>query len=159
MSRLREELKLIPSAAWALAAVFALGAPALYWMLVFTPTDHRVPFHLFPLLPLGVAAVFFSIYILLVGYVASDARRRGMPVLLWVLLAIFVPSGIGIILYFILRRPLLHACPKCHSLVDATFAYCTSCGMSMTKSCPSCRRSVHEDWSHCPKCGATLQPA
>ena len=60
---------------------------------------------LFPLLLAG--------YALLIGYVYGDARRRGMRYVMWTLLAIFLFNGIGIILYFILREPLMVYCSRC----------------------------------------------
>ena len=48
-------------------------------------------------------------YLLLIGYITRDARRRGMSPVLWTFVAILVPNALGIILYFILR----HADPQC----------------------------------------------
>ena len=116
MSRLREEMKVIPQAAWALALVAAFGMPMLFAMIVVGPHGMRPP----ALLVMSFIAAVFSIYVLIVGYIIRDARRRGMPALLWALLAIFIPSAIGIILYFILRRPLLRACTQCGTPADTT---------------------------------------
>ena len=52
-------------------------------------------------------------YALLIAYVYGDARRRGMRYVMWTLLAIFLFNGIGIILYFILREPLMVYCSRC----------------------------------------------
>ena len=69
---------------------------------------------IFLLTLLGVAPI--ALWVLLVGYVFGDARRRAMNAVLWTLLAIFIPSGIGIILYFILRDPIPAVCPGCGAL-------------------------------------------
>ncbi len=49
------------------------------------------------------------VLVLLIGYVYADAKRRGMRYVMWTLLAIFIPNAIGIILYFVMRDPLLAA--------------------------------------------------
>lgn len=153
MNRLKEQMKVIPPVAWALALLFGCGVPVLFWMMVVAHDGMHWP----GLLVMGLIAALFSIYILIIGYITNDARRRGMPVLLWVLLAIFIPSAIGIILYFILRRPLLRPCAQCGASADAAYAFCPSCGASLGKTCPSCHNSVESAWAHCAKCGTTLQ--
>ncbi len=87
-----------------------------------------------------------SILILVIGYVYGDAKRRGMRYVLWTLLAIFIPNAIGIILYFILRDPLLVPCRACGTLARGTFAFCPKCGGALAPACPSCRRSVEPAW-------------
>ena len=104
-------------------------------------------------MPLALAG-----YTLLVGYVYGDARRRGMRYVMWTLLAIFLANGIGIILYFILREPMLDVLLPCGCGVQHGFAYCPRCGANVLPSCPSCRRVVEMGWSHCAWCGATFAP-
>lgn len=157
MNRLREEMKVIPQAAWAVALMAAVAVPMLFWMMIVGPGGGRMrpP----ALLLMSLLTAIFSIYVLIIGYIIKDARRRGMPALLWTLLAIFIPSAIGIILYFILRRPLLRACAQCGTPADATYAFCPSCGATLGKTCPSCSTSVELNWLHCAKCGVRLQKA
>ena len=76
-------------------------------------------------LALGLIIAF---WLLLVGYVYADSKRRGMPPALWVLVAIMVPNMIGFLLYFILRKPLLSACASCGQGVTAGQKFCPSCG-------------------------------
>jgi len=156
MNRLKEELKVIPGVAWVLAVMLPLAVGWFFWLVTVAPGRT----HAVELLFLCLASAVFSVYILIIGYIAEDARRRGMPVLLWTLLALFIPSAIGIILYFILRRPLLRACPQCgRRPADGAYAFCPSCGAALGKSCPSCHSSVELGWAHCAKCGAALQTA
>ena len=75
-----------------------------------------------------VVAVLLAGYTVLVGYVYGDARRRGMRHVLWTWLAILIPNGIGIILYFILRDPLLAYCTTCGGATQPGFVYCPRCG-------------------------------
>jgi len=160
MSRLSEEMKIIPRVARVLAVLSVLAVPCFVVVFVLLNRSHGntrwIPFAAL----IGLAAtVAFSIYILLVGYIAGDARRRGMRPVLWVLLAIFIPNAIGIILYFILREPLLKFCPKCGAGENAAFAFCSVCGEALGKSCPACRTAVQPNWSHCARCGASLPTA
>ena len=53
----------------------------------------------------GGAAV--AAYLLLIGYVNQDAKRRDMGQVLWTLLVILIPNGIGFLAYFLLRKPIL----------------------------------------------------
>ena len=162
MNRFRDEVRIIPSVAWAIAFVVCIGLPLVaggYLIL----TDHIhggfLGFRTPELLIFAPILIFFSVYILLVGYIAADSRRRGMRPVLWVLLSLFVPNMIGIILYFILRSPLLLACPKCGVSSSASFAFCPSCGAMVSDACPSCRTAVEPGWAHCPKCGSGLRKA
>jgi hypothetical protein len=103
----------------------------------------------------GVGAVL-AIWFLLIGYVNQDAKRRGMGQLLWTLLAMFVPNMIGLLLYFLLRKPLPEVCPKCGTLVEKGFHYCSKCGCTLTPTCPHCGQSVQRDYVCCPYCGKAL---
>ena len=64
------------------------------------PWPAKLAMSVLPGLPLFVL-------VLLIGYVNADARRRGMRYVMWTWLAILIPNAIGIILYFVLREPLL----------------------------------------------------
>lgn len=159
MNRLREEMKVIPQLAWAIAAVLSLAIPLsvlLFWGMA-VPSDHGLPFGLIAVGALISVSLF--IYILLIGYIAGDARRRGMGVVLWVLLAIFIPNAIGVILYFILRNPLLQSCPKCGVRSNPAFPFCPACGAALSQTCPACRSAVESAWSHCARCGVQLRTA
>jgi predicted RNA-binding Zn-ribbon protein involved in translation (DUF1610 family) len=157
MDRFSEELKVIPRGAWIAAVVICLGSLFLISVFLGVVRSHGgggfpMPFFIF--VPIFIA---FFFYLLLIGYIAGDSRRRGMRPVLWVLLAFFIPNMIGIILYFILRNPLLRACPQCGTKSAATFAFCPSCGAALSDACPSCRSAVEPGWSHCPKCGTALR--
>jgi RNA polymerase subunit RPABC4/transcription elongation factor Spt4 len=95
-------------------------------------------------------------WVLLVGYVNADAKRRGMNSLLWTLLAALVPNAIGFILFFVLREPLMRICSHCRAKVQPGFAFCPHCGAALSPACPACRRPVEPGWANCPYCGAAL---
>ena len=155
MSRFREEMKVIPPLAWAAAICFYLSFATFAWFFIIPPEAHWPPW--FASLFIFGLPLFAASYILLVGYVYSDARRRGMRHVMWTLLALFIPNAIGVILYFILRDPLLRACRACGSMVSQGFAFCSKCGTALAKSCPECRAAVEPEWLHCTKCGAGLR--
>lgn len=157
MSRFSEEMRIIPGAARVVALLVYIGCVAVISLLILPakpepmswPLMAKIAFALIPPLPL-------AILVLIIGYIYADAKRRGMRPVLWTLLAIFVPNAIGIILYFVLRDPLLVTCPNCATPVREGFAFCPKCGTSTGPSCPSCRKGVERGWTHCPYCGATL---
>src|SRR5271154_3751922 len=60
-----------------------------------------------------LTGVVIAIWILGLGYINADARRRGMPPILWSLIAAFIPNLLGFLLYFALRRPIALPCPNC----------------------------------------------
>jgi hypothetical protein len=103
-----------------------------------------------------VAPLLMATYSLLIGYVYGDARRRGMRYVMWTLLAIFLANGIGIILYFILRDPLLAHCPRCGAGVLPSHTFCPRCGAGVQPACQGCHRIIQPGWTHCAWCGNQL---
>lgn len=116
---LRNTLDLIPAGA-KITAAFAFSLTAV---LVYRCLDGVVA------AALGAAVGgFLAAYILLIGYVYADASRRGMPPIPWAALAALVPNCIGFVLYFLLRKPVVHPCPRCGASVPADAAFCPKCG-------------------------------
>lgn len=72
--------------------------------------------------------VFTAAFFLLLGYIYGDAKRRQMPAVAWVIAALLIPNLIGIILYFLFRRPLLGLCISCGKHIRAGEAFCSYCG-------------------------------
>lgn len=157
-------LRVIPLPAWIVAVLVYTGM-LLLLALVILPHDpkarmwspwQQVPFE--TLIPL-----FLFVWVLLIGYVNGDAKRRGMRRVMWTLLAIFIPNAIGVILYFLLRDPLPSPCPNCAAMVGGTYSFCPHCGTVLAPACPHCRRSIDRTWANCAYCGmklgATAEPA
>ena len=137
----------------ALAVVAFVGVQALvYFATLHDPPPLGVRIFLLPLA--GLVAAF---YVLVAGYVNSDAKRRGMKSLVWTLLVIFIPNAIGFIIYFLTRSPLLLQCPQCSSRIEAEFAYCPTCSYKLTPTCPACNRSITITDAFCPYCGKPLR--
>jgi Double zinc ribbon len=158
MSRFRTELRVVPATAWVIAAIVylaaAFAAGAMNWEKARDAHDPE-PIWAFSLLVALVPLVPVA-WVLLIGYVNGDARRRGMRHSVWTLLAIFTPSGIGVILYFLFREPLLRSCPSCSVGNKAGRSYCPNCGYALGRLCPGCNRPVDEGWKNCTHCGVTL---
>ncbi len=161
MSRFRQEWDLIPGAAFVIAGVVYLAYVAMMgfiWLAGPIAEGEAIPLILWGWFFVTAAlGVLMALYVLLVGYVWADAKRRGMNAVLWVLLAIFIPNAIGVILYFILRDPLPVPCPACQTPATKDQAFCAACGMAVRRACPQCRRPVQEGWTHCAGCGAPIE--
>jgi hypothetical protein len=163
MSRFDREWALVPDGARWTAALVCLAVAVLTGSIFLLPgfleRDGKAIALASPLFLLTLVGVaFLGAYLLLVGYVWGDARRRGMNHVLWTLLAIFIPNAIGIILYFILRDPVAVPCPGCGTPAKKGHAYCSGCGAPVRTACPSCRQPVETGWRNCARCGAPLAP-
>jgi len=154
-TRFMDEVRIIPEVAWLIAVLVALCFPALMaWVAVIA----RPPAPLAVFVPAGIASGFlFACYVLLIGYVNKDAGRRGMSRALWTLIAIFVPNALGIVLYFVLRKPRLLRCPHCHEVVESGYGFCPACRYRLSPACPQCQRGVSLSDRYCPYCGADLR--
>jgi RNA polymerase subunit RPABC4/transcription elongation factor Spt4 len=104
-------------------------------------------------------AIVAAAFILLIGYVNRDAKRRGMSPTLWTVIAIFVPYLVGLILYFVMREPLPFNCPRCGRLVNAQFNFCPACQCNLRPNCPNCRREIRSGDRFCPHCGMAVEAA
>jgi hypothetical protein len=99
------------------------------------------------------AAAIPALYVLLLGYIYGDAERRGMRQWLWVLLAILIPNAVGIILYFVLRDPLMFYCSSCGASAKSTYTFCPNCSTPLRPTCTECGHGIERGWKHCPNCG------
>ena len=90
-------------------------------------------------------STFAGAYFLLAGYVYADAVRRGMPPIPWTALAVLVPNCVGFVLYFLLRKPILHPCPSCGRGVAPDAAFCPRCGQPQMNLGPQPSREEPSD--------------
>ncbi len=87
-----------------------------------------MPHHKHELLPMRLLMGYswgtaFASYVLLVGYVSRDVKRRRMPAALWMLIVVLMPGGIGAVVYFLLRQPLLRPCPQLPDRDDVDLSF------------------------------------
>lgn len=148
------ELKIVPGWAWVLAGVCFIAAQ---WFFNIPLAHHASPPPAWarPLLGL-LAGVVGGCYLLLIGYINRDAKRRGMSPVLWTIMAILIPNALGIILYFLLRQPLRGTCPQCGFAIQSGFNFCPRCSYKLSPSCPQCQRVVSLNDVYCPYCGTSL---
>ena len=152
------EVRLIPWWAVGLAVVLFLVIPMLFFGYVWPREKNPPPVPVEVLLSILPGTVL-AFLVLMVGYVNSDAKRRGMNSVVWTLVAIFVPNAIGIIIYFLMRHPLMVRCPQCGESAQRGFNYCPKCSFTLNPTCPSCKRAIRGGDTFCPYCGAQLPAA
>jgi hypothetical protein len=148
-----EELRMIPR--WSMVLALLLFAGMQY---VF----HGVmPHHKHELLPMRLMMGYawcslVASYALLLGYVSRDVKRRGMSASLWMLVCVVLPGGIGAVVYFLLRQPVLSRCPNCATLIASTYHFCPQCQFQMAPVCGECHRGVKITDAYCTLCGHDL---
>jgi RNA polymerase subunit RPABC4/transcription elongation factor Spt4 len=153
-TRFVEEVRIISPWAYVVAV---LGFAAMVALIVFTAvSDKNAP----PMVVMALLGVFagtaMGCYVLLIGYVNRDAGRRGMSRVLWTLIAIFIPNGLGIVLYFVLRTSRIAHCSQCSAVVEPKFGFCPQCGYCLTPVCSRCQRGVRAGDKFCASCGDAL---
>jgi RNA polymerase subunit RPABC4/transcription elongation factor Spt4 len=157
MQWLRSQLHWIPRPAWIVAGGTALVPLIVFAVIVWqTPVSGSTTSPGWIAVPFVLLVPLVFLYVLLIGYIYGDARRRGMRQVLWTLLAIFVPNCIGILIYFLLRQPLLVSCARCHTQLQPSLSFCPNCGSPAGPACPQCHRLTEAGWTHCGHCGAPL---
>ena len=152
---LTSEIKIVPPWAWTLAAVGFFIAQ-FFFNVVVARHPNGPPAWSRPLLGLLLGLVAGS-FVLFIGYINRDAKRRGMSPTLWTFVSILIPNALGILLYFVLRQPLRRACPQCGNAVQVEFNFCPRCSCRLSPSCPQCHRLVGVDDVYCPYCGTSLR--
>ena len=152
---LAAEIKIVPWLAWALAAIVFIAAQWFFNLELARHAD-APPAWCRPLLGL-LAGIGGGCLLLLIGYINRDAKRRGMSPTLWTLVAIFIPNGLGGLLYFVLRQPLSSACPQCGNPVQSGFNFCPRCSHKLSPTCPQCQHVVAVTDVFCPYCGTPLR--
>jgi RNA polymerase subunit RPABC4/transcription elongation factor Spt4 len=167
--RLREEIKIVPKWLIWTCVVLWLVAMAIGTLInlsgvngeTFPPdlAGHPVLASLALAGIITVVAIVMAIWLMALGYVYRDARRRGMNGGLWMLLCMLLSwpfFAIGFILYFQVREPLPFPCPRCSTMVGARFNFCPNCKCNLHPACPNCKREVAETDKFCPYCGQDL---
>jgi hypothetical protein len=164
-SSFRTELRVVPrSLICVLCALYLVALGVVFWVTVSVPKERPFGISVEPL-SLELLAVFgavtamavlVSAFVMFLGYIGSDAKRRGMSPVPWVLAALFIPYLIGFIIYFVVREPLPLKCPKCGATVASQFNFCPECQFNLRPNCPQCRLTVYSGDRFCPHCGFPL---
>src|SRR5579864_3061297 len=89
-SILTREIKIIPTWAWVLALIFFVAAQIFF--NVFLPHQKDAPPQWACSLLGLLAGIGAGIFLLFIGYVNRDAKRRGMSPLLWTLVVLLIPN-------------------------------------------------------------------
>ena len=152
-----EEVRLIPRWSIAAAAVAFVFMQYLSWVIM---PAHRLrpstaPFGLRLYFALSWSTLT-ALYVLMVGYVSRDAPRRSMSTRLWVVICLALPGGIGSVLYFLLRQPVVALCPSCSTSIHAEFHFCPQCAYQVSAACGNCYRGVRITDVYCVYCGHAL---
>jgi RNA polymerase subunit RPABC4/transcription elongation factor Spt4 len=154
-TRFMDEIRIIPP--WAYFFV-ALGYLVAFAAVVYAILSGNPPMPLVAMVPVSIlGGTALGCCILLIGYINRDAGRRGMSPLAWTLLAIFVPNALGIVLYFVLRKPRIATCPQCGNALQPGFNFCPRCDYKLSPSCPKCQRVIGVNNVYCPYCGTSLR--
>ncbi len=151
MSPAPDRVSVVPTTAYVVAAMVTMFFCGIGAALV---AADKIPPPMVLFIFLG--AILMGGYTILIGYVYGDAKRRGMRYVMWTLLAALIPDCIGVILYFILREPMMVYCSHCGHRSKPGFAYCPTCGGAMAPTCPQCKKVVQTNWPHCAYCGTAL---
>jgi hypothetical protein len=160
---LGEVMRTIPRWLMGLVVVLFLAAQVIAQIVIAGVPEARPDFGLSPrLTALAMAGIVtgaglvFASFVFLFAYINRDAKRRGMRYVLWTFIAILVPYLIGVIVYFLVREPLLYPCPHCGKTVSARFNFCPSCKFNLRPSCPQCKHEVRIGDHFCPNCACEL---
>ena len=150
-TRFIDEVRIVSPWAYVFAALgFLLSVTAAVYATLTGTSPFPLPF----LVLLTIfAGALMACYVLLIGYINVDAGRRGMSRLAWTLIAIFIPHALGIVLYFVLRKPRTLTCSQCAAAVEPGFGFCPECRARLQAVCPHCQRGVNAATKFCPYCG------
>lgn len=158
-SQFQQDTRLIPWWSYVLAAIFFVGMPMLF-MLVIAPSDPRPRPRAYTAVMSVLFGMFLAFYMLMIGFVTRDSKRRGMNPIVWTLILVsLLPSGVGFIVYFLLREPVALRCPHCSQDIALDQNFCTQCRFQLKPICISCRHALADDDVYCAYCGTATQPA
>ena len=154
--RLSSELSLVPRWSMMLAVLAFVGVQYLFWMVIPSHRHHPGP-------PTGMRLYFAiswsalaALYMLMIGYISKDAPRRLMNSRIWMLVCFVMPGGVGAVLYFLLRQPIVSTCPACSTPIQSGYHFCPQCACQVAAACGNCYRSARPTDLFCVHCGHDL---
>ncbi len=150
-----DELRLIPLWSVVLSLIIFAGIQILNFKVLPPPPPHHnfLPFRMLGSYSWGMA---LASYVLLIGYISRDVKRRNMSAGIWMLIVLVLPGGIGAVVYFLLRQPVMTRCPSCRTELANSFHFCPQCQFQMAPVCGQCFRGVHITDVYCVQCGHDL---
>jgi hypothetical protein len=149
----RDQARLIPWWSYVLAIGFFVGIQLVIHMMLLPGDPRPRPLALTTVWGL-LLGMFLAFYMLMIGFVMRDARKRGMNPTIWLFILVsLLPSGVGFIVYFLLRQPVAMRCPQCATPISADSNYCTRCQHQLRAVCPECRHSLRPGDIYCGECG------
>lgn len=117
------------------------------------------------------------LYVLSIVWVARDAYLRGVPWVIWTIVAIIPIAGI---IAYCLMRPHMYRidqdeqeleialkqrqlqqygeCGNCGYPVLAEYVLCPNCHTRLKNMCPNCSRALEPQWKLCPYCASQVMP-
>ncbi|HEY5381309.1 MAG TPA: zinc ribbon domain-containing protein [Acidobacteriaceae bacterium] len=114
---------------WAWIAVIGAVATGLSVAVWATAAHHASPWTILLYSAAGLfIGLLFATWLLGLGFVFADARRRAMRPVLWVFVCILFPHLLGFLLYFVMRQPLASPCGHCGQAVPSGQRFCSWCG-------------------------------
>ena len=151
-----DDERMIP--VWSILVAFAAFVLVEYyfWLVLPSHDPHHAPpigFRIYFNLCWGMLA---ALYCLMVGYISKDAPRRAMSTRFWMLVCFVMPGGIGAVLYFLLRQPMVSLCPACGTHVQSDFHFCPQCNRRLSANCGNCFSAVRATDQFCTRCGHEL---
>jgi|CZKL01.1.fsa_nt_gi hypothetical protein len=81
-----------------------------------------------------VLGIVIATWLLCLGFVFADARRRAMRPVLWILVAGLFPHLLGFLLYFVMRQPIAKTCTHCGQTIPLHQRFCSWCGAPQPSS-------------------------
>ena len=135
-----DSLKIIPL--WSILLATIAFITIEYFLSLLPPSHHQFcPPILHQILRYSSGTALAS-YFVVVGYVSRDVRRRDMSAAFWVLIVMLMPGGIGPIVYFLLRDPILSHCPNCNEKHKLNAQFCSRCQFQIFPHCGQCHRGA-----------------
>jgi hypothetical protein len=135
-TKFSDELRVIPTWAGVLAGIGFITVHILFYT-VFARDPKAPPWWGLILMAVAAGSVL-ACYLLMIGYINSDAGRRGMN-------------------RFLLRHPLSAICTHCGGKVQNAYCYCPHCGKNLAPQCPHCQHAIHAGDLFCPYCGREVK--
>jgi hypothetical protein len=128
--KLRRFLNIVPKAVQLWAVVIAACAVLTGLVVAYTTADQGDVLRIMSAYGSAtlVLGILLAIWLLGLGFVYADARRRAMRSVLWVLVAALFPHLLGFLLYFVMRHPIAATCTHCGMTVSNHPRFCSWCG-------------------------------